>query len=247
LEVASSRFWNQHYLSGDKILSDLWDHRAGLELAEKHILALLVSEMANGHIAVRRWASMLDDNRLETLLALTLANILFLCARAEDFGVGQDPLLETVALVVELAVTRLEFERAFSVFSDPWKPMGREHVSDDARRYIMGIVLSRMKWQLAKACSQACSRVSLDDDQEDSGTEFWHRFRPEKWKGTSESPKAHKCLIIQDTKRPCEAGICLEREVGCPLVEGLDEVAPSEESARKFLLGVRTLIQYRLR
>jgi hypothetical protein len=247
LEVLSSRFWNQHYLSGSKTLSELWNHRTALKIGEEHMLALLVSEMANGDIGIHQWTSTLDDKGIEKLLVLTLANVPFLSSRAEDYGVGQDHLLDTTAFVVELAVTKLEFGRAFSLFDDPWKHAGLGARSDDFRRYLRGVIVSRMKWTLAEACSRDCSRVSIDGSQDRLYTNFWLRYRAEVSEATTGSAEVNDTLIIENTEKPCDVGLFLGKGHGCPLIEDVHAEHLSGESAREFSLKVRAIIQYHLK
>jgi hypothetical protein len=245
ISVLSSRFWTQHYFSGSKVLEEIWIHRSSLKFTDKDILALLVSEMANGDVGVRSWVSLLDDEGIEMLLFVALANIPFLTLRAENFGVSQDPLLETVAFIVEFAFAKLEFTRAFSVFNDPMKYAGRKQYPNEASLYIQGIIVNRMKWGLARACSKDCIRVDWDHEVDDSRSDFWDRFK-HITKNKSQPAKAADLLIIQDTTKLCNAGLILDKNVGCPLCEELDAENLSKDSIREFLNTVKTIIQYRI-
>jgi hypothetical protein len=247
MQVISSRFWSQHFLSGEKDLSQLWDERQQLRVSWDNVLPLIVAEAANGDLNTRQWATLIDINEFEKLLVLAITNILFLSKRAEDYGVGQKPLLEAISYLVELATIRLDFDRALALFENPWKFTNSGAVPEGFLRYIQSILISRIQDNLREICSSDCHRVDTGEMHSHKLKNFWSRFRLEIPTQAVESLPTESYLVIQDLGAACKAGLSLDKGSSCPLFEELPKGELSREQVRQFLLACRMIIQYRLK
>lgn len=91
LEVARSRFWNHSGYSDAPNLELFWREKVGIEWSDQLAIALVVSEVANGDISRRPWAILWEAERVLSVLAHAVLNLIFFCVRAENIGVEQRP------------------------------------------------------------------------------------------------------------------------------------------------------------
>jgi hypothetical protein len=224
IEAASEAFWNRQELPSVSELGFFWERRSELEFETRDLLALIVGEAAVGDLLLRPWAPELDTEDLVPVLLLALLNLGPLLLRLERSGVPLDPVQLGVGHLIAAALVRLRGDKLVELLRDPWSygdpgPSLDEESREKLRDLLIQPVLSRLASYLGTACMEDCVRVMGELEPEDART-------PEhRWLSLLPSSVARddlrgdpRLLTIEKLDAPCNAGLKLSPDHGCPFV-----------------------------
>ena len=118
IEVARSRLWNYATLTDEPTLEALWLVRKEVDISPEALLALVVSECANGDITKRSWAMDASELNLVTALVNFLMNCFYFISRSSENGVKQEPFIRAIAYLVLCCIDRRGAEKTASLLED---------------------------------------------------------------------------------------------------------------------------------
>jgi len=217
LEAVRSRFWNYTAYAGAPILDELWQKRRELDWSEMALLAVTISECANGDITTHPWPMTGSDTSKLTLFADALANIFSFCSRADDVGMSQGPYLNGAAYLLLACLQVHDLPAIVEAIHNACSDRDHyEHVQE-IMRHAMAPVISTLSAQLRDVCTHDCQRVTMDpilltDAQIDT---YWQRLiLPSTLDGSADD---HGQVIIEKGDKPCNVGLPLSRANWCPI------------------------------
>jgi hypothetical protein len=245
-EAFSSKFWD--YLGyGDKyMLRSLWAQRADVAWDGKAYFAAIVSELANGDLALRPWATIIPDDEILAVYLIGLVSSFSLWFRANDGGIDTKPIIEALAhLFLQLAVRVPEEELAtvterFSEFAE-----GFPSIPQEARNIIIEPIFATAFHEVEEACTADCSRVwrinSKSSDKE--AEQYWDRFRaPLPNEDSAPVQEGTARLFVESNDESCRAGLSLNNERRCPLLK-IDDAGKSWKAR---IACLRPVLEHRI-
>lgn len=100
LEYTKSQFWNHARHCGEATLRTFWLERRALTWDVDLLMAVVVSEMANGDISIRPWAAGQDVEIIRATFSHGLANCVPFIIRAEKAGFSQNAYIDAMAYLL---------------------------------------------------------------------------------------------------------------------------------------------------
>jgi hypothetical protein len=216
LEVVQSRFWNHSTYAGAPLLDELWEQREKLQFTDRALLAVVMSECANGDVGAHPWATILNDSQRLALFEVALRHAMYFCSRADDAGVSQEGYLRGTAYLLLASLELLDIAKVMDGIERAWSDLRDARASTVIGKYTIGVVVSTLSHELLRACTSDCQRISpdwMEPSERTLGT-YWDRFLPPR-NGRAKSPPGG--LIIEDGRKPCNAGLPLSTTQFCPL------------------------------
>lgn len=214
LEVVRTRFWNYASLTDEPTLELLWEFKEDLDIEADALLALIISELANGNINKRSWGMYVDEALTLTTLLNSLVNCFVLISRADDNGVKQDPYINSIAYLILCCLDMFGSEKITSILQDFSQFDDREWPLE-VQHYILSPVLNVLVGDIRDVCMNDCSRLLGNPYQlsENEIENYWRRLKV----STSSNEDTEKFLSIESHDEPCKVGFSLNKENGCPL------------------------------
>jgi hypothetical protein len=236
LEVVRSRFWNYQTYAGEPLLEELWRHRHELQWSDSDIIAVLVSECANGSVTRRPWATLVSKQQRLPVLVSALTNILYFCFRADDAGVSQRPYIDGSAYLLLCCLESQDWQVVSKALAKIWT--GKKKDMDVLRAHALRPVLETLRTELRDVCTDDCRRVSTDPLalSKDNINEYWLRLR---FAGKAHSEHKRERLIIMVEKEDelCKVGFKVGKHAGCPIVR----VEPNDDTPLDISKTLETL------
>ena len=212
------RFWNQLYFPGEEDLKALWGVKDEINWSAEALVTIVAGELANGDVRERPWLGRTDLRTLAHAVGLVMVNLAALLYRAERFGVNTERIVELGAYLASNGIARLPSEAIRPLIEDQWEMAEQAELPQEAREYLRGVVLERIRREFLDACSRDCERVSGETEIESFVSideTYWHRF-PE---SSTFAVEATRRITIQKRDAPCKIGFPVDRDNGCPLME----------------------------
>jgi len=213
LELSRTRFWNYTFLSDEPALKQLWKDRRSLAWTSESLLAVIVSECANGDICARPWVTLVAAEDLLETLEIGLLNHLYLTRRATNSGTRQQPLIAALSYLVLACLDGLDHLSVVKAVEDLWQEFdGRVRL----REAILYPVLANLMDEIRDVCMDDCTRVVGERVLRDEEVEkYWNRLvEPD----PDEKDESKRILIIEDPKKPCKVGFVVNDEIRCPVL-----------------------------
>lgn len=216
LEVMRSRLWNYATLTDEPTLKALWGERDNLDITAETLLALVISESANGDLTRRAWGMFVNDETLLNALATFLGNFFVLVFRADEQGIKQEPYIQATAYLVLCCIDRFG-AKAISELLQDWSQFDDREWPDKIKNYILSPVLDTLVLDLRDVCTSDCSRVStsLAYLSETDVEKYWSRLVITDDPDKSDEPQ--RVLSIERNDTPCKVGFCVNKDIGCPI------------------------------
>lgn len=239
VEVAKSRLWDYAAFTDKPALTRLWLEREAVEIDEQSLFALVASEIANGDINSRSWATISSDEVLAASLCNGIINFFYLVLRASERGYRQDPIMRAVSYLILVSVDRFGEETAGNLIATVWDDIDGRSYTPEMKKMILEPVVGYLQSELKDVCAKKCRRVMTDLEilNEEEVETYWQRLR------VTESAKneSKQILIIESTTEPCVVGFELSKDVGCPLCN----VENPHEQVEDFLGVASRVMSYR--
>ncbi len=241
VEVISSKLWEYVSYTDAPLLQTVWAERTQILVDSRSLLALAVSEIANGDVTIRTWASIASDQVLADCICSSLVNLLYLAFRASDRGVREEPIIKAIAYLIQVAVVRLGIELTQEIINTSWESVDGQGFPQDVRNYILEPVLETIRHELMDVCGDDCLRVFADPMvlTEKEINAYWLRFG----EGSDIEPEPERQLRIENKKRPCKVGLSATECTGCPLCS----YDKPHESIREFLGIIGEVMEFRMK
>lgn len=217
LEVIRSRFWNYQTYAGEPLLEELWKHRHELRWSDTDIIAVLVSECANGSVTRRPWVTVVSKEQRLPVLISVLTNILYFCFRADDAGVSQSPYIDGSAYLLLSCLQSHQWRTISKALSKIW--IGKKKVAEVLRGHALRPVLQTLTNELRDVCTDDCRRISTDPlklSKEDIDG-YWLRLRTPA-KTVEENKRERLIILLERDDESCKVGFTVGKKVGCPVV-----------------------------
>lgn len=215
LEVVRSRFWNYQTYAGEPLLEELWKHRHELQWSEMDIVAVVVSECANGSVMRRPWATLIAKEQRPQVLVSALSNILYFSFRADDVGVAQGPYIDGSAYLLLSCLQSHEWRTISKAIAKIWK--GNKKAAE-VRKYALGPVLETLTAELRDICVDDCRRILMDpiklSREEIDG--YWLSLRTPA-KPVDEHKRDRLIILVERDQESCKVGFKLGKKVSCPI------------------------------
>jgi hypothetical protein len=238
VEVARSRLWEYAMFTDEPALERLWLERAIIAVDDQALLALAASEIANGNLNIRPWASIAEDDVLISTLSGGLLNFFYLILKASERGYRQEPIIGAVSYILLACVDRFGHEQTACMVNSSWHDCEERQYPPELQKFILRPIATQLQAELREACSQDCRRVTTGYSalRADEAADYWSRLGCADHHKTAVKP----VVTIENENEPCTAGLDVHRN-GCPLC---NEETP-QESLDAFLHVVQVVTKYR--
>lgn len=245
LEVVREGFWNRFDHASPKALQSFWAERETLEIGELELVALIVSEFANGDISRRPWGVACTPHERVYALASVVGNLPYLSIRANRAGINQEPLIRGVAYLIQAALMRATAESVAEIILAQLSGEDDEPFPANIRSALLDPILTTLLGDLGDICSNGCPRIMLNEPRSliggaDPSANYWARLRPE---GGPQAEDDGRRFHIEATREPCAVGFALDGEHSCPLFEDL----PEPDKLAELLAIVDRVTEFRMR
>jgi hypothetical protein len=243
LEAASTAFWNRGQWPETNELDAFWAQRSELEFSPDALLACVVGEGSNGRLATHPWGGELDLDSLALVLVSGLANSGALLLRFQAMGRETGGLADGLAHLLACSLVRFSDKTVLNFILDPWSyTHGPEDGSrEQLRKLLIEPVMQRLLNYFGAACVEDCVRVVADFEEREEGDlqNRWLSMLPARFAESIEE-KDQRLLMIEDQDKPCNAGLTLSAERGCPFVAG------AEHPWEKLIPELQTVVRNRV-
>jgi len=235
LAFAGSQFWNHARCPTVDELAMFWRERDNLEWTHQLLITVLAGEAAHQSLHERAWLATRPRRDIKSLLMTTIANAIPISERAEAFGSREEAMMEMFAHVVLSATRALGSRETTAAIKTLYAGRGPKMLKAVVRSLRSGVVapiLEIARRQLAPVCMNGCKRVDFSDDSEYEDADadaYWKRFVP---CDEPKEPKMHLVMIGENPKVPCRAGLPLDNDRRCPLLERRQKPSPVDQLDR---------------
>lgn len=218
LEVMQSRFWNRIEYVPVKILRDIWEHRADLEIDGLARFALIANEFANRSIEERPWGAIATTEELISTLETALANVHYLYMRVMRAGINQHPIFRSLTYLILLGLQTVKLEKVASTIEVLVAQRDGKVFPAELAEIFLGPILGNLKDELAEVCVPDCRRVSLmnSGDKTSDGEvvgKYWHRFEAAPLERADD-----RVLWLESNDASCNVGFQVDEVHRCPLI-----------------------------
>jgi hypothetical protein len=217
-EVLKTRLWNYSSFADEPTLKELWKNKDQLDTDAEGLLALVVSEFANGNISTRPWPVLFDNENIIQTLANGLINFLYLVSKASDAGIRQEPYIRALSYLTLICIDRVGTTSTEIVLTQIWDDVQGRDYPEEVIEFILEPILDQLGTELRDICTSDCRRVTTDPIQltEAEIENYWRRLHLPK--SEEEEQVAKKVLAIESYKEPCAAGFKVSKDVSCPIL-----------------------------
>lgn len=210
-ESLSSGFWNQNRIGDGTMLKALWHERRAIEWDYRSIVAVFVSEIANGDVTRRAWGAILTNDQLLKAFIIALSNAPVSLVRWHEMGRSFAPYSETLAYFLLNLLSRFDAPFVAKVIDASWTATGKE-LPEEITAHFVHPMLRRLGAELFDVCQHRCHRINtkpslLTEKQIES---YWHRLRETDDK--AEADEQEEIFVIEAKKVKCDVGF----KSGCP-------------------------------
>lgn len=239
VEVAKSRLWDYATFTDEPALTKLWLEKESVEIDEQALFALAASEIANGDLNSRSWATFAPDGILAASLCNGLINFFYLVRRAAEGGRRQEPIIRAISYLLLVSVDRFGKESVGALIATVWDDVDGRSYPSELKQVILKSVVGYLQSELKDVCARNCRRVMTDLEilQEEEVEAYWRRLRVAEF--AKEEPK--RILTIESNTESCVVGFELSKDIGCPLCNTNNP----HEHVEEFLDVVCRVMSYR--
>jgi hypothetical protein len=239
IEVAESKLWNYATFTDEPTLMKVWEDRAHLVIGSRTLVALVVSEMANGDIDSRPWGMFVGQDTLLDALSAGLVNFLHLVFRAGESGVRQEPLIRGLAYLTLVCVHRIGEKKTADVLTEVWDAVKGDEYPEKIRKSILRPILLSVNDDIHDVCTSDCirvdtKRVSLTEQETET---YWNRLSM----AHKKVQKERRFIMVEDLKAPCKVGFPLGEKRTCPLCSN----DKPEQNVRETLRVIKVVSDFR--
>lgn len=205
LEYVRSQYWNYSQLASEGDLKAIWGNRSEISWDVQSVVAVVMSEVANGDINRRAWAAAVDGTELYAAFASALVNGPYLLNRARLMGAKFDYYTAALAYLLLGLMLRFDAEKVSHLVEASWKIFDREEWPAKVKELFIEPVLNHLEDEMFDLCLHPCRRVSAgprltENEIKNYRARFTVRDDPEL------AEEDDRRLIIEDTKLPCRIG-----------------------------------------
>lgn len=234
LEICRIRFWQYISFTEKKTLELLWKNRQSLNFTDESLIALLVSELANGDINTRAWGWYIEESVLENSLLLILMNYLGLVIRGEERGIEQGIIHESVSYIVLCCILKFGSKKTKEIFE--------RAISNDLPEKILqdlhSVLFSNIFFELREICTPDCRRIFTESmkSSRENIKEYRNRFT-----SIEKDKKPNRILTLIHHEEPCKVGFNVTSKNYCP-IETHEEI----HSLAEILSVIEKIIRFRI-
>lgn len=231
LGVVRSRFWNYAYYTDKPTLKLLWKERRNLKWDPRSLLAVVISEVANGRIEYRPWVAFMKPDDLANVFIHGLLNTFYFVNRAESVGTNQKPFLKGMSYLLLAALNSLPLKTIKLLLKKGWEYTEGTPIPEEHREYIIRPIFEQLAKELNDVCHNDCERELSRDPFELTENEvelYWDRLRLHS-EDQDEDEEVKTTIFRIERSMPCKLGIELEKDRRCPLSTITDEKRDIEE------------------
>ncbi len=219
LEVIRSRFWNYASYGDSPTLKLLWKERKNLEWDYQALMAVVVSEIANGRIEYRPWVAIMEPEDLANVFINGLLNTLYFINRAEKAGIKQRPYLKGMSYLLLKVLNTFPITYVIKLLKHTWEGSDRKVIPKKHRDYIIRPLIEQLASELSDVCHKDCERVSGGDPFELTEAEvelYWDRLKIPA-KDYDEDKEVKTSIMRINRSNPCRLRIEVDQTILCPL------------------------------
>jgi hypothetical protein len=162
---------------------------------------------------------MLDDNDIARCLHLGLSHTLYLCVRASEVGVEQQPFIRAVGYLILAMLNRISAEKVYAAIHEALVTPGGIPYPEEIRLMVLNPVLGCLLQEVTDVCVMDCVRISSEpvtlDEREIKS--YWNRLRSGLI-DDEDSDEGRGILILERHEGICQVGFAVDAEKGCPLL-----------------------------
>jgi len=253
LELLRSRFWNGVHLAGRLELETVWKEIGHDRLSDEQLIALTVSEVANGDPAERPWPVAATADALEKGLLNSVVNGGYLLGRAERSGTSPRALLNGLSYFFLTACLRLPASDVQTILDRCGDFVEHPAPPREALRAFATTLVARAFGLLEEYCLADCNRVSFTDRPlpgKADARSFWTRFTAPDRRASEESriqatlkSDEYFCIIHRDFE--CRAGVAKSGTGDCPFLDFSREDALKPETTALLKRLLQTRVDFR--
>jgi hypothetical protein len=220
-------------------LERFWSKRGDIEWSDQLAIALVVSEIANGDISRRPWAILWETERVLSVLAHAVLNLIFFCVRAENVGVEQRPYIKGVAYLTLAAIYRSSASVVTRLFENVWDDSGPMKLPKSAREVVLEPVLNQLSSEIRDVCVDDCVRISTDPIEltERERDRYWQRLRLP----SADEKSERLMIVIERDNEICKVGFEVDADRRCPIVSFKD----TEKNVGAILQTIEQIVRQR--
>lgn len=217
LAVVSTKLWDYSIFSDADTLAFLWKHRSELEIDAGALVALVVSEIANGDVERRSWAMSVDENDILWALSHGLVNFPYLSYRANDGGTKHAHVVRGLAYLIGVANQRMGTDVTANMIGKVWELVDGRSYPDEIREMITRPVLQTLLSEVRDVCTSDCSRVITTRTVLSESQVKTYMRRLTLVDDEHVEPMSNEVLVIESFKSPCKIGLALDETNKCPV------------------------------
>lgn len=179
LEVVKAKFWNRIQFASVPELERLWRSRASLELSHTTLMALAVSEVANGDVSLRPWAMVVDNEELSLAVQALLLNGKSLSERAWYAGANTSAVFDGLAYLYAAGLLHLPPKRFLKIVAETERRDGHEAERKE-QRFSALLLTERVVDEAVALFFGGCSRTPYSFPSESAlgSRQKTARYRP---------------------------------------------------------------------
>lgn len=218
LEFVRSQFWNQLQLAEGTLLKLFWKERKQLEWDSQALIAVILSEVANGSIGDRAWASTLTNEDLQDTFASVLINGPSILLRSHRTGNDMRGYTETLTYLLLTMLVRFKADSVADYIQTVWDGTDAESLPEDVRDAFVAPMINRLETEVFDICQSDCFRVSTEPKllNEKQIENYWDRLKVQ----DSKSEEEDKPIFFMEAfKIPCKVGFKSSQKHGCPFLK----------------------------
>ncbi len=217
LAVVKTKLWDYSTFSDADALALLWKNRAALDIDSASLVALVVSEIANGDVELRSWAMFVEETAVLLALSEGLVNFLYLAYRAQESGTRTKHIVQALAYLMAVANQRLGVDVTTRVLGRVWDSVDEHRYPNEIRQMVMQPVLQTLLDEVRDVCISDCSRVSTTRTALSERQVATYMRRLTLVEDDVIEAKSNEILVIETFKTPCSIGLALDETNHCPL------------------------------
>lgn len=242
LEAVKDAFWNSTVLPRLEDVNEFWKELPNLNLDNSSLLPIVIAEASIGKLDRHQWGLVVDEKLLISTFILGIANTPQLVIRFEQYGNSNEPLIEGLSYLLQVALLRLELDTIKNVILNLNQYINSAVFSKEQMNFILGPLINNLYFDLSKHCSQDCPKADLLSKESLTAPEFYFRrfFRSRK-----QNQEQKPSILIQDSKSTCTLGLVPIGDF-CPLFDDIPDNCTDEATITKLLRFAQKVIRERV-
>lgn len=242
LGVVRSRFWNYASYTDKPTIKLLWKERRNLKWDSRSLLAVVISEVANGRIEYRPWAAFMKPDDLADVFINGLLNTFYFVNRAESAGINLRPYLKGMSYLLLAVLNAFPLKTIKLLLKEGWKNTEGTPIQEEYREYFIRPIIEHIARELKDVCLNDCKRESCDPLEltTEEVELYWNRFcEPDK--DLDENEEERVALSIIKRFDSCTLGFDLGKKNQCPISGIIDEKTGLDTALEFFQKVIRKL------